>query len=402
MPLFLYTAKNTSGQQVSDTISAENEKAAVSALQSSNLFPVWLKPAKKPFNLPGLFKYNKIGHKDKTLFTRRLADSIKGGLTLTRALSVIERATENEELKKITKEILVMVQEGFSLSQALKKYPEVFPNIYLGMVQAGESAGLLDSVLLKLAEFNEKETELRYRINAALAYPAIMMGVGLLSVFFLLGFVIPRFEVMFQDLGQSIPLPTKILISISNSLRQGWWLYLLIAAALSVFAVKFSRSDKSREVFSKIKLNLPLFGAFFRKDLISRFIRMLSVLLGNGVPVLEALALAKNSIGNRVFEQEIEKIYKSVKDGHGLVEPITKSRFFPPMVSEMISIGDETGRLEESLAKTADTYDREVEYSVKTLTTLLEPVIILFAGIVVCFIAISMLLPVFQMSTGIR
>ncbi|OGS36726.1 MAG: hypothetical protein A2293_10320 [Elusimicrobia bacterium RIFOXYB2_FULL_49_7] len=401
MPLFSYTAKNVSGEHVSNVIEAESIKAVANKLRTSGFFPITILPHNESRTLTG-FQRKKIGHKDIVVFTRRLADSLKGGLPLARSLKVLQNQTENKGLAKITQEIAASIQEGRSLSQALKDYPKVFPVMYRAMVQAGETAGVLDVVLSRLADFNEKEEELHYRIQSALAYPVVMLFVGMASVIFLLSFVIPRFELMFQDLGQSMPLPTRILLLLSNVLRFYWWAYIPAAIISIVAARKWYSTESGKRYLANMLLHLPIIGTFIKKDIISRFIRMLSILLSNGVPILDALSIARNSIDNPLFSSDIERIYISVKEGQGLSKPINQSSIFPSLVSEMIAIGEETGNLESSLNRVAEMYEREVEYAIKTMTSLLEPVIILFAGIVVCFIALSMLLPVFQVSSGLR
>ncbi|OGS20223.1 MAG: hypothetical protein A2252_06385 [Elusimicrobia bacterium RIFOXYA2_FULL_39_19] len=405
MPIFTYKAKNISGQQISGTIEAENVQSVTKQLREKGYFPSSITSDEKKdtlLNKLNLFRNKTVKHKGLVIFTRRLADSLKGGLQLTRALNVISNQTENPELSKISKEIAIAIQEGKSLSEALKTYPAVFSTMYVSMIHAGETAGVLDIVLSRLADFNEREEELRFRINSALAYPVIMLFVGLASVIFLLSFVIPRFEVMFQDLGQSLPLPTKILLFLSHILRYYWWLYIPVIIASIVFIKKWSATEKGKNFISNLTLKTPLTGIFIKKDIISRFIRMLSLLLVNGVPILKALDIAKNSIDNKIFSADIERVYKDVKEGLGLSKSLQKSSLFPPLIAEMISIGEETGNMETSLTRIAESYEREVEYAIKTMTSLLEPVIILFAGLVVCFIALSMLLPVFQVSSGLR
>lgn len=401
MVLFLYTAKNAAGEQYTDTMEADAVKTVAQKLQATGYYPVTIEPftAKRScLSRFSFFRARKIRHNDVVLFTRRLADCLKGGLSLVRALGILVRQTENVELKKVTVEIHQSVQEGKNFSEVLGTYPDIFPDFYVGMVQAGVSGGLLETVLERLAEFLEKEQEMSNRIKAALAYPLVIMSVGVLSVIFLLTFVIPKFEIMFQDLGQMLPLPTRILIACSNILQNGWWLYVPALAGLMMVSQKFYRTKNGRKLVDTSKLRSPLFGNLLQKEMVSRFIRMFSNLLGNGVPILDALLLAKHSVSNQVLAAEIDTIHQSVKEGRGLVKPISESAFFPPMVADMIAIGEETGNLEAALIRVADIYEREVGYALKAFTSILEPVIILAVGLMVAFIAMSMLLPVFQMS----
>jgi type II secretory pathway component PulF len=401
MAIYSYKAKNISGEQVSGLIEAENAGAAALKLQAREYFPVSISAQKDKLRWGGRLNLRKAGKKDLVIFTRRLADSLKGGLVLARALKILQNQTDNPELLEITKELGRQIQKGKSLSEALRLFPKMFSDMFIAMVEAGETAGIQDVVLQELADFHEKDEELRYRITAALAYPVIMLFIGLLSVIFLLGFVIPKFEIMFQDLGQSIPLPTRILIAASHFLRHSWWLYIPALFLTVLLSLRYGSSGSGKALFSNLKLKLPVIGAFVKKDLISRFIRMLSILLANGIPVLDAINIARNSIDNKVFSDEIDRIYRQVKEGQGLAKPLEHSELFPPFVAEMVTIGEETGNLEASLGSIAGNYEKEVEYALKTMTSLLEPAMILFAGIIVCFIALSMLLPVFQASSGL-
>jgi type II secretory pathway component PulF len=404
VPRFSYTAKKISGELVTDTIEADNPKLAAAKLQSLGYFPltITLRDQKTGWinSLP--FSTRAIKHNDIVAFTRRLADSLKGGLSLPRALNVLQNQTEHPKLSRLIKDISLSVQEGKSFSCTLEHYPGIFSSLYIAMVRTGEAAGVLETVLSRLADFDDKEDELRYKLYTALAYPAVMLLVGMASVIFLLSFVFPKFEIMFLDLGQSLPLPTKILLMTSRLLRYGWFVYVPLAVIGIVAAHQWRKTTKGTIFLSRLRLKLPIIGVFVRKELIARFLRMLSILLTNGVPVLDALAIARNSVNNAVFTNELDAIYASVKEGEGLAKPLAHSAVFPPLVAEMIAVGEETGNLESALVRIADIYEREVDYAVKAMTSLLEPVIILFAGVIVCFIALSLLLPVFQVSSGIH
>lgn len=404
MPFFEYKARTINGELTSGTLEAESVKAVALRLQAEQCYPVSITPgaAERGTIRSAFSRKRNVRHADITLFARRLADTLRGGLPLARALTVMEKQTENPEMRRITSEIRVAVQEGRGFAATLERFPSVFPSLFRGMVRIGESAGLLEIVLARLAEFSEKEAEWRHRIRAALAYPLVMLAVGIVSVIFLLTFVIPKFAVMFADSGQVLPWPTQTLIVLSSMLTHGWWVYLPGLALAIAGLRKLWRSQRGREMVDVQVMRIPVAGDFIRKELVARFIRMLSILMENGVPILDALVLAKNSVDNRVLAAEVDEISRSVREGRGLVEPLGKSRIFPPLVADMIAVGEETGTLESSLARIADIYEREVEYAVKTLASLIEPVIILIIGVMVAFIAISMLLPVFQMSSVIR
>lgn len=404
MPLFSYKARTSTGELAGDRIEAENEKAAAAKLQALGLFPVEIELLSGRKTWFGALRPSgkSIPRGEIVLFTSRLADLLKGGLQLSRALGVLERQTENKRLASVIGGFKDGVLEGKSFSDKLGEHPKYFSKTYVGIVRAGESAGMLESVLVRLAEFGEKEEELRHKIQAALAYPAIMLAVGLASVVFILAFVIPKFQLMFMEMGQLLPLPTRILIAASSVIKKGWWVYIPIAAAAFIVIKKQLGTEKGRNAFDRMLLSLPLIGDLVKKEQIARSIRTLSALLKNGVPILDALVMAEESTGNSVLVNEFKIIQKSVKEGGGLVEPLRASKVFPPMVADMVAIGEETGGLESALLRVATAYEREVDYSVKTLTSMLEPAIILIIGAVVGFVAISMLMPIFQMSAVVR
>lgn len=404
MTLYAYSAKDLSGKRTADTIEAESIKAAALKLHAAGLYPVTIAPhAKRKGWKQWLGRdFSRVSHAEITMFTSRLADLLHGGMPLVRALGVLERQTGHPKMRGMLSVIAGEVQDGGALSAALGKYPACFPDLYIGVIQAGETAGLLEPVLRRISEFYEKEEDLRHRIQAALAYPLVMLGVGFLSVLFLLTFVIPKFEVMFREMGQVLPLPTRILLLLSTCLQHGWWIYVPLFLAGIVFLRVFLKSAEGKQAIDRLKLRLPLAGDLIAKELVSRFVRMLSALLKNGVPILDALLLVQKSAGNRVLAAEINAIYVSVREGKGLVVPMRASRFFPPIVADMVAIGEETGNLDGSLVRVAEIYEREVTYAVKTLTSLIEPAIILVVGLLIGFVAVAMLLPVFQISAGIR
>ena len=403
MNRYIYKARDINGKLISDIIEAYDIKTVSLRLQSMGLYPVAINVRNSNgWNNYFSLNFERISGSDRLLFTCRLADLLRGGLILAKALELIERQTENAGLRKIVSDIRSKVQGGQTLYDSLSEYPEHFSGLYVGAVKAGESSGMLEEVLARLAEFGEKEEILKNRIKASLAYPVLMLAVGLASILFLLAFVIPKFQIMFLDLGQLLPLPTRILIFASTFMQKWWFVYIPVIALALIMILKYSGTKDGKAAIDGLRLKIPIVGQLIRKELVSRFVRMLSALLKNGVPLLDALVMVKDSVGNELFAVEISNIGRSIKEGRGLADPIRKSSFFPPIVADLIAVGEETGKLENSLLRIAETYDREVEYSLKALTSLLEPVIILFVGIMVAFVALSMFLPVFQISATIR
>jgi general secretion pathway protein F len=400
MPIFIYKAKDLSGNEFTNTLDAKDLQSAALTIQAKGYFPISIKILEDKNLNKNIFKINKINQSDVSMFTRRLADALIAGISVSRALAILAKQTENIELKSITQDIYNLVIEGTPLSSAMNKYPKIFPQIYIGMIKAGEATGTLETVLTRLAEFTEKEKELKSKITSALIYPIILLFLGMASVVFLLTFVIPKFEIMFTDIQQSIPLPTQILIFSSHLLKNYFWIYIPLIIISSLFILKFSKTEKGLVLISRIKLKIPLFGNFLEKNLTSRFLRMLSIMLSNGVPILDSLIMAKNAINNKTLAQEIDKIYESVKQGKGLLAPIKKISFFPPMIADIIAIGEETGEIESSILRIAESYEREVDLALKTTTSLIEPIMILIIGAIICFIALAMLLPIYQMSMG--
>jgi len=402
MTLYRYTAKNVSGASVSDIVDADTPKAAALKIQALGLYPVTIREPEdktgfRRFSLPG---FARIRSGEITLFTCRLADLLHAGMPLVRSLGVLERQTKNAALKEILAACCGEIQGGRAFSETLQKYPDLFPQIYTGMVRAGEYAGLLEAVLRRLAEFREKEEELKHRLQSALTYPAVMLLMGFVSIIFLLVFVIPRFEIMFADIGQQLPLPTRILVLAGLILKNYWYIYIPAAAAGAFFLRRYMQSDAGKSASGRLFLRIPLTGGILGKELAARFARMLAALLANGVPLLEALAMVKSSTGNALVSEEITSISESVREGRGIVAPLRRSVFFPPLAADIVAIGEETGNLEGALNRMADVYQREVDYSLKTLTSLVEPLIILAIGLLIGFVAMALLLPVFQISSG--
>ena len=348
---------------------------------------------KNPF-----LRFKKISIRDLSVFTRQLSDLLEAGLPLIRAISVLEKQTESKFLQDVIADLRNSLQDGNTLSASLQKHPKVFSNLYVSMVRSGETGGSLENVLLRLAEFQESQEELNTTVHRALAYPALMAAVGMVTIIVLITFVIPKIVAMFQDLNQTLPLPTVILLNISYFIRDFWWV--LIGGGLLIYFA-FIRITKTREgklFIDRFKLSSPLLGQLVLRAEIARFARTLSTLLNNGVPILEAMSVVINVMENETLKEDAKLAQREVREGANLAKGLSKGSHFPIFENNMIAIGEESGALEKALLKVAISYEKEVDKAVKVMTSLLEPIMILSIGLVIGFIVIAMLLPIFEIS----
>lgn len=400
MQKFLYKAKDGRKQVMQGILEAETERGALSKLSQMGYFPLSIQKEEagpqRQASSRSFSIFTGIRRRDITFFTRQLSDLLEAGLTLMRALNVIQDQTENPRLQEILGDIVSHVRDGKSFSDALAVYPKVFPPIYVSMVSSGEVGGILGGVLSRLADFSEKEEELQGKVRAAMAYPALICLVGMGTVAVLLIFVVPKLVLLFQDVGQVLPLPTQILIAVSNGVAKYWWGALLIAALGGFLGKRQSLPQGARLAIDRIKLRFPVWGSLIKKVEIARFARSLATLLSHGVPILQAMQSVYQATGNEMLKGELQKIGDQLRGGTTLSQGMRLSRIFPNLVINMVSVGEEAGSLDRSLIKIADTYEREADRAMKMMTALVEPVMILVMGSVVGFIVVSMLLPIFQ------
>ena len=400
MQKFLYKAKDGRKQLMEGILEAETERGALSKLSQMGYFPLSIQKEEagpqRQASSRSFSIFTGIRRRDITFFTRQLSDLLEAGLTLMRALNVIQDQTENPRLQEILGDIVSHVRDGKSFSDALAVYPKSFPPIYVSMVRSGEVGGILGGILARLADFSEKEEELQGKVRAAMAYPALICLVGMGTVAVLLIFVVPKLVLLFQDVGQVLPLPTQILIAVSNGVAKYWWVALLIAALGGFFGKRQSLPQGARLAIDRIKLRLPVWGSLIKKVEIARFARSLATLLSHGVPILQAMQSVYQATGNEMLKGELQKIGDQLRGGTTLSQGMRQSRIFPNLVINMVSVGEEAGSLDRSLIKIADTYEREADRAMKMMTALVEPVMILVMGSVVGFIVVSMLLPIFQ------
>lgn len=404
MPTFAYKAMDKTGTEVAGTLDADNERLALGRLKDMGYLPLEVKEEKVAKGgvldtFLGIFMRKRVKGKDIVTFTRQLSTLIDSGLPLLRSLNVLGEQTESPNLKAQIKDAAASVQGGSTFSDALAKHPRTFSKLYVNMIKAGEAGGVLEVVLARLAEFSEKEQAVRAKVRGAMVYPALVILVGVGVVLFLTIAIIPTFVTMFTEVGVTLPVPTRIMVGISDFLKGFWWMNFLALLALVMIYKMWVRKDKGRYQSDKIKLRIPILGELVRKSSISRFARTLGTLITSGVPILQALLIVKDTAGNEVISRAMVAVHNSIREGESIAGPLGKSPVFPPMVVHMVAVGEETGALDNMLIKVSDAYDREVDITVNALTSVLEPVLILGMGLVVGFIVISMYLPIFQMTS---
>jgi general secretion pathway protein F len=408
MPVYEYTALDGSGKRVNGIIDADSPVAARQRLRSSGIFPVDVKETSSrprdlrsgPVSLSALLKRIKPG--EVSVATRQLSILLGAGVPLVASLDALISQTTNPLLKKIMAQIKESVNEGNSLAHAISNRPRVFTNVYVNMVRAGEASGSLDVVLERLADLGEHEQALRGRFKAALAYPVFMFFIGTLVLFFLITFVVPNITQIFREMEQTLPIPTVVLIDVSNFLKSFWWLILLATASAIVIIRRLKNTPRGRYVWDELKLRIPILGPINNKIAVARFGRTLGSLLKSGVPLISALQIVRNIVDNVMIADVIDNTVDEIQAGKSLASPLAQSRWFPPIVVQMISVGEQSGELEAMLSKIADTYDRDVESQIMAMTSMLEPVMILVMGLIVGFIVVSILLPIFEMNQMIR
>jgi type II secretion system protein F len=405
MPRFVYKAKISPGKVKEGIIEAENQNQAALKLSKSGLFilsveeesSVFIKKSRNVFRL-----LKSVPLRDISNFTRQLSNLLDAGLTMLNALGILINQSENPYLRHIIGVIRDDIKGGATFSAALSKHPKIFSELYVNMVESGEISGSLEDVLSRLSDFMEKDEENISRIRSSMAYPALMAFVGFITIFVLLSFVAPRLIVIFIDLGQSLPVPTIILIGVSSFFARFWAFILTGLVFFTIVLYKWSKTQEGKAVFDSVKIRLPLIGSFIKKAEVARFARTLAVMIGNGVSITQSLAVSGATIENTLIKKDIQQARRDVSEGASLSSGINKSKIFPSMAANMIFVGEESGTLERSLMKIANAYEIETDRTVKVITSLLEPALILFMGIVVGFIVIAMLLPIFQLNLMVR
>ena len=397
MPAFTYTARTAAGELRTATVEAATAQDVVAQLRRQRMTVVKVDENAKPKKIKGNIKM-----RDIVIFTRQFSTMINAGLPLVQALDILAKQTENKVLAAATRDIVFDVESGHTVADALSKHPKAFSELYVNMVAAGEAGGILDTILMRLATFMEKNDALIRKVKGAMIYPAVIMSVAVIAIAILLIFVIPVFENMFAGVGLALPLPTRIVIGASAFLRTFWWAVAgTIAGAVWMFKRYYATSSGKLKI-DRMLLKFPVLGDVLRKSAVSRFTRTLGTLISSGVSILDGLEITAKTAGNRVIQDAIMQSRASIAGGDTIAAPLQKSAVFPPMVISMIAVGEQTGGLDEMLAKIADFYDEEVDAAVSGLLSLLEPVMIVFLGVIVGGMVVAMYLPIFDMINAVQ
>jgi len=408
MPVYEYSALDIKGRSVSGIIDAESALTARQKLRSSKIFPIAIRetlesPVKKgPGRLSGLRPGPRTRTADISMMTRQLAILIGAGFPLVSALDTLIPQTKSQAFKKLLARLKDSIVEGNSFAVALNQYSSTFSSLYINMVQAGETSGTLEIVLERLADIIEKQQELKHRIRSALTYPIFMSIIGAGVLFLLLAFIVPSITSIFHDMNQMLPAPTLVLIHISEWFKSYWWAAFAGLAGLTILFRKTRKTDRGNYAVDKFLLKMPVLGILIRKLTVARFSRTLGSLLENGVSMLTALEIVKNIAGNRLFCDFIQTVSTEVEKGKALGAALSESNLFPDLSIQMVQVGEQSGELESMLKKIADIYEKEAESSIMSMTSMLEPVMILIMGILVGFIVLSICLPIFEMNQLVR
>ena len=403
MATYKYSAVDSLGKKIEGIYEANTKDEVLLMLRQSNNFPIKIEENQAVSKDIDFSKYfQKVKTKDIAIFCRQFYTLLNSGITIINCLQILQRQTENKKFAHVIGEVYEAVQKGLTFSEGLKRHRDVFPELLIYMVEAGEVSGNLDVIMDRMAIHFEKENRINNKIKGAMAYPIVLSVVAVTIVVFLLTFVMPTFVGMFKSSGVVLPLPTRILLSISDIITHYWYLIFLLIFSLTYFLGKYIKSDIGRTSIDGIKFKIPIIRGVTQKIVTSRFTRTLSTLLSSGVPLIQALEVVSRIVGNKLVEKGIVKAQDDVKKGVELAVPIENMGVFPPMAVSMIRIGEESGALDDILEKTANFYDDEVETALQTMTTLLEPIMILVMGVVVGGIVIAMMLPIFDMMNTIQ
>jgi type IV pilus assembly protein PilC len=395
---YKYSVRDRTGKLVNGELSAETESAVVQRLKSMGYAPVSISEANaglnKELKIPGFGA--KVKLKDLAIFSRQFATMINSGLSLMRALTILAEQTESKELAKVIGDVRNDVEAGAALSLAMGKHPKVFPPLMVNLCKAGEIGGFLDAVLLQIAENYEAEVKLRSKIKAAMTYPIVVGCIALIALTVMLTFVVPSFAKIFSSLGSKLPAPTQILVDISHAMKIILPLMIIGSIAFAIVWKRIKHQENVRRVVDPWKLKIPVFGLLFQKVAIARFARNLGTMIRSGVPILQALDIVADTTGNWTITSAVRDVQDSVRNGESLTQPLSQHEVFPPMVVQMMAVGEETGALDTMLGKIADFYDQEVEATTESLTALIEPIMIAVLGGLVGSMIICLYLPIFD------
>jgi type IV pilus assembly protein PilC len=400
MPMYEYTARNqTTGQIMKGTQEAPNREEVTKFLRKNKLAVVTIREQPKEIKL----KFGGgIKTRDIVIFTRQFATMINAGLPLVQSLDILAQQTENKKLAGVVRQVVYDVESGHTLADAFRKHPKAFTDLYVNMVAAGEAGGILDTILIRLATFLEKNDALVRKVKSAMIYPGVIFSVAAIAVAVLLIFVIPTFQNMFASVNLELPLPTRMVIGASQFLINYWWAILAVIG-ISIFALtRYYQTDPGKKKIDQMLLNAPVLGDLLRKSAVSRFTRTLGTLISSGVSILDGLEITAKTAGNRVIHDAVMDSRQSIAGGETIAAPLERSKVFPPMVISMIAVGEQTGGLDEMLTKIADFYDDEVDVAVGALLSLMEPIMIVVLGVIVGGMVVAMYLPIFDMVNAVQ
>ena len=399
MPLFEYTARSSTGQIQKGQLEAQSTEEVSAHVRKNRMILVSVRQAPKAIKL-GMGP--RIKTRDIVIFTRQFATMINAGLPLVQSLTILAQQSENKALQEVTRAVVYDVEAGNTLADAFAKHPKAFSDLYVNMVAAGEAGGILDTILLRLAVFLEKNDALVRKVKGAMIYPGVILSVAGIAIAVLLVFVIPTFQEMFASVNMELPLPTRIVIGLSDGLITYWWV-ILAAIGAGIFGIrKYYGTPVGRKNLDSLLLRAPVLGDIIRKSSVSRFTRTLGTLISSGVSILDGLEITAKTSGNRVVHDAVMESRQSIAGGETIAAPLERSKVFPPMVISMIAVGEQTGGLDEMLSKIADFYDEEVDVAVSALLSLMEPVMIVVLGVIVGGMVIAMYLPIFDMMNAVQ
>jgi type IV pilus assembly protein PilC len=391
-----YKVRDRSGNMVTGQLIGDSEGLVMAKLREMGMTPVEVKKSSAGLKMEINLRPGHVKLKSLAVFSRQFATMVNSGLPILRALAILSDQTESTELKKVLTQVRVDVEQGASLSGAMSKHPKAFSDLFLAMVKSGETGGVLDNVLLRLADLIEKEVELRRKVKSAMTYPIAVVALVVLLMSAMLLFVVPQFESIYSQLGGTLPLPTRVLLGISKGVRTYWWMVIGGTVGFVFFFRRFKKTTRGREIIDAFKLRVPIFGALFHKTALARFSSTLGMLLRSGVPILQALDIVSDTVNNKVIAKAVTDVQGSVREGESIARPLARHAVFPPMVVQMLAVGEETGAVDTMLDKVSDFYNNEVEAAVDALTSLIEPVLIAIIGGAVGASVVALYMPMFN------
>ena len=401
MPLYNYRAVTRDGRNVEGAYEGKDKKEIITKIRNADQMPIEITEASQSKDIKDLQLTNKVKTKDIAIFCRQFYTMLNSGVTIVSCLDILRKQTESKKLSKVLNHVYEDVLTGSSFSDSVKRYEDVFPSLLVNMIEAGEVSGNLDNIMDRMATHYEKEYKINNKVKGAMAYPMVLSGLSIIIVVFLLTFIMPTFTGMFEDSGVPLPTPTRILLGISDSLQNYWYIFIVVIGSLVYATIKYTSTKQGKLLVDSTKLKIPIIKGVTSKIITSRFSRTLSTLMISGVPLIESLDIVSRIVGNSLVEKGILDAKEDVRKGTSLSTPLQKISAFPPMLIQMLEIGEESGSLDDILEKTANFYDDEVEVAIQQMTTMLEPLMIVVMALVIGFIVISMMLPMFDMMNTI-